>query len=95
MRITNRSPSILVLAGAVSLLASGTAYAQQSGSSDALSHMAQPRADGQCWISTQKPVMENGYGYWGPCANTTGSAAAMPAAHRARAQANRSEQGQD
>jgi hypothetical protein len=94
MRITKRSSTLLVAAIAVTSFVSGAAYAQQAGDSDTLAHLTQPRADGKCWIATQQPVMDNGYGYWGQCktAATTGSATTS-AAHRARAQANRS--GQD
>jgi hypothetical protein len=85
MRTTNKSSTLVVAAIAAASFVSGVAYAQQMGS-DTLSHMSSPRADGKCWISTEKPVMENGYGYWGPCANTTGSAAGSSAVQRARAQ---------
>jgi hypothetical protein len=95
MSNTKKSSALLVAAIAATTFASGAAYAQQAGDGDALAHTSTPRADGKCWISTQKPVMENGYGYWGPCAGTTGSSASLPAAHRARAQANRSAQDQD
>jgi hypothetical protein len=87
MRITKNSSTLIVAAVAVASFASGAAYAQGAGNSDSLSHMSSPRANGQCWISTEKPVMENGYGYWGPCAGTTGSAAGTFAGQRARAQA--------
>jgi hypothetical protein len=94
MRITKRSSTLLVAAIAVTSFVSGAAYAQQAGENDTLAHITTPRADGKCWIATQQPVMDNGYGYWGQCktAATTGSATTS-AAHRARAQANRS--GQD
>jgi hypothetical protein len=95
MRITKRSSTFLVAAVAVTSFVSGAAYAQQSGNSDTLAHISEPRADGKCWIATQQPVMENGYGYWGPCKTATTGAAATPAAHRARAQANPPGQGQD
>jgi hypothetical protein len=87
MRIAKKSSTLFVAAVAAASFVSGAAYAQQMGD-DALSHMSSPRADGKCWISTEKPVMENGYGYWGPCANTTGSSAGASAARRARAQAH-------
>ena len=87
MTITKKS-TILVAAVAVASFISGAAYAQQAGNNDTLSHVSSPRADGQCWISTEKPVMENGYGYWGPCEHTTGSAVGSSAARRARAQAH-------
>ncbi|HEY2755494.1 MAG TPA: hypothetical protein VGJ01_07080 [Pseudolabrys sp.] len=86
MRITKKSSALFVAAVAAASFVSGAAYAQQMGD-DALSHMSSPRADGKCWVSTEKPVMENGYGYWGPCAGTTGSAAGTSAGQRARAQA--------
>jgi hypothetical protein len=97
MSITKKSSSILVLAGFVTALASGMAQAQSAPSGgDPLAHMAGPQANGQCWISTEMPVMEHGYGYWGPCktAATTGSGATAPA-RRAHAEVKRSAHGPD
>jgi hypothetical protein len=88
MSITKKSSTLLVAVIAATSFVSGAAYAQQAGNTDTLAHVSSPRADGQCWISTEKPVMENGYGYWGPCEHTTGSAAGTSTGRRARAQAH-------
>ncbi|HEX3442370.1 MAG TPA: hypothetical protein VHT93_18670 [Pseudolabrys sp.] len=87
MSITKKSSTLLVAVIAATSFVSGAAYAQQVGDNDTLAHITQPRADGKCWIATQQPVMDNGYGYWGACktAATTGSGSTS-AARRARAQ---------
>jgi hypothetical protein len=58
----------LCFAGTIFLIAGSPASAQSSsGGDDTWSHKVSPRADGQCWNSTDAANSERGFGYWGTC----------------------------
>jgi len=87
MKIIAKPVTILGLAGAVALMTPVLSTAQTGyggPAADTWAHTVSPAPNGQCWIPTDKPYMEFGWGYWGTCPT---SAATDQDGRRARAEA--------